>query len=431
MENANPYSSEANVFLAGNGTESGGGGQANPFDASGGQADPFGEAAVAYSPPQGGSSPAAVQQHSPHQAVDPFARPADGGAVPPPVPAVPPPAAPAPATGHDMAFFEPEGGRSQGSGIRNTSPPPAWAEGGGAQGAGNEDPFAALPPGGTMQSAPGRDSFVSTATAGTAQQRQPAERTSKFWKLAFYQQFFDIDTADVVHRVRCVFTPWIPPAYLCRHGISYSSLGEQGQGGAGVAGYEGLNGGPDIYGPLWVTTTLWVALAVFGHIASKFAWQASVVYTPQESDTPEALPAHVSKEGQWDYSFAWALVGAAVIYSYSVGVPLLLYFAMRCWNCPVGFFDTLCLYGYSMSSFVAAAVLCVIPVGALQWLFVAAAGLISGASIVLNLYGAWRRNLAGNTFLFVLGGVCVVHLGLTLFMKLFCFNWDGSDPADV
>lgn len=176
---------------------------------------------------------------------------------------------------------------------------------------------------------------------------------------------------------------------------------------------------------------MWVALAVFGHIASKLAWSPDVILTPVASPSDEALPALRATSGRWDYSFAWALVGAAVVYSYTFGVPLLLYLVMRFKQVPVSFFDTFCLYSYSNVTFIAAALLCIVPVGALQWVFVLLAGGCSIANIVLNLWGAWKQHLPNDWFFGVLAGVVLLHLGLTLFMKIFCFNWAGGDPGEM
>lgn len=261
----------------------------------------------------------------------------------------------------------------------------------------------------------------------------PPERTSKFWRMAFYQQFFQVETKDVTHRIQSVFTPWKAPSYLRQQQLSYSSLGEAVQDPQSRldAPADGLSVEPDLYGPVWVTSTLWISLAVFGHIASKLAWHGETILTPQAPDSEGDPRPALRSSGTWDYSFAWALVGAAVVYSYSIGVPLLLYFAMRCKQVPVQFFDAFCLYSYSNVTFVAAAVLCIIPVNVLQWLFVVLAGAASTANIVLNLWGAWRRHLPTEWFAGCVGTVAMLHLGLTLFLKLFCFNWSGSDPGDV
>eukprot|EP01065_Artemidia_motanka_P041749 TRINITY_DN5444_c0_g3_i1.p1 TRINITY_DN5444_c0_g3~~TRINITY_DN5444_c0_g3_i1.p1 ORF type:complete len:382 (+),score=89.97 TRINITY_DN5444_c0_g3_i1:77-1222(+) len=379
---ANPYSSDADVFLGDHTAAS----QANPFTDAAAQQDPFGgDGAFQRQVHQSPQSSAVMGAPT----ADPFAQPQAPQPAASPVQAAPPAAAT-----DDLDFF--------------TGPPPVQQA---------ADALAPAPaPQQVPPPAPGEFQPVDAAQQQQAgSPRAPVERTMKCWKMGFYQQYFDVDTDDVVHRLLSSFTPWREPTYLKTHGYSFATLNTPdgwfvGEGAVRPDALpSSLSTYPDLYGPLWVTTTLWIVLAVFGHMASMLSFRKT------------------SADDHWSYSLAWSLAGAAVVYGFAVGVPLLLYFVMKCNGCPVGLLNTCCLYGYSMTPFVVAGALCLIPVTALQWVFVGLAAAVSLASVVMNLCGAWKRHLPANWFVAVVSAVCVLHLVPCLFIKLFCF---GSDPGD-
>jgi protein YIPF1/2 len=69
------------------------------------------------------------------------------------------------------------------------------------------------------------------------------------FQIEFYQQFFDIDTMEVVNRIASSVIPKRAPAsYMKTH--------------------LGVN--PDLYGPFWVTVTLIFAIGISGNIARFF-----------------------------------------------------------------------------------------------------------------------------------------------------------------
>ncbi|RKP01815.1 hypothetical protein CXG81DRAFT_6135, partial [Caulochytrium protostelioides] len=58
-----------------------------------------------------------------------------------------------------------------------------------------------------------------------------------FWSIAYYQRYFDVDPEDVVSRARIALWPFPPnPTF-----------------------HDTITANPDLYGPLWITTTLVVA----------------------------------------------------------------------------------------------------------------------------------------------------------------------------
>ncbi|XP_063175098.1 protein YIPF2 isoform X2 [Chroicocephalus ridibundus] len=78
------------------------------------------------------------------------------------------------------------------------------------------------------------------------EQRQPRS----FWTFEYYQAFFDVDTQQVLERIKGSVTP-LPGKNFVRHR---------------------LRNNPDLYGPFWICATLALALALSGnlsHLAEK------------------------------------------------------------------------------------------------------------------------------------------------------------------
>jgi hypothetical protein len=73
----------------------------------------------------------------------------------------------------------------------------------------------------------------------------PAGATSNFWTLAYYQQFFDVDTTDVKNRLLYSMVPLPGKSFLEHH----------------------IRPRPDLYGPFWVCVTLVFSIAISGNVA--------------------------------------------------------------------------------------------------------------------------------------------------------------------
>eukprot|EP00042_Codosiga_hollandica_P025805 m.117971 g.117971 ORF g.117971 m.117971 type:complete len:116 (+) comp51987_c0_seq11:447-794(+) len=89
-----------------------------------------------------------------------------------------------------------------------------------------------------------------------------------------------------------------------------------------------------------------------------------------------------SQSDAWYYDFGKVSLGASTIYTYTIVVPLLLWGYLK-WKGPVALslFDLFSLYGYSLTAFVPAAILCALPVGNIgRWIFVLIAFALSGSA---------------------------------------------------
>ncbi|KAG5472233.1 hypothetical protein LSCM1_03630 [Leishmania martiniquensis] len=250
------------------------------------------------------------------------------------------------------------------------------------------------------------------ADAEAAADSQPAA-TSKFWTLQFYQQFFDINTRQLLLRLSNTLIPMNPPDFLMdRNWHLNESVGVDVAGGipeettleeAGVV----LSRKPDLYGPFWICTTLWITLAVASNAMSRIA------YT-KRNDT--AKP--------WRYDFSIASVAYAVIYLYCFVFGAAVWAIMQWKNLPATLTDTVCLYGYSMFIFELVAILCMIPSSTAQWFFVTVGGAWSTTYLLINMWHMWKTTLERSWFIGLVICVAAFHMGLTLSFKFYFFNYE-------
>eukprot|EP00042_Codosiga_hollandica_P025808 m.117958 g.117958 ORF g.117958 m.117958 type:complete len:193 (+) comp51987_c0_seq4:81-659(+) len=103
---------------------------------------------------------------------------------------------------------------------------------------------------------------------------------ARFYELDYYRRFFDVDTSEVINRARSCFLPH----------MNYM--------------WDDLRDSNDLYGPVWVSTTLVFVMAMTGNLAS---WSSS------QSDA-------------WYYDFGKVSLGASTIYTYTIVVGHILLF---------------------------------------------------------------------------------------------------------
>lgn len=211
-------------------------------------------------------------------------------------------------------------------------------------------------------------------------------RPRSFWTLEYYQDFFDVDTQQVLERIKGSVTP-LPGKNFVR---------------------QRLRNNPDLYGPFWICATLALALALSGNLA------------------------HLTeKRAAPDYRYSPRLhnvtIAATLIYCYAWLVPLALWGFLR-WRqsrgVPAGTYsllETLCVYGYSLSAYVPTAVLWLIPAAWLQWLVLAAAALLSASVLALTFWPVVRAD-GRATALAVVAAVVSLHALLAVGCKLYFFQ---------
>lgn len=222
------------------------------------------------------------------------------------------------------------------------------------------------------------------AETGTWESEPAGTRSEpRFWQPRFYSAYFDINVSDFATRIFRSILPFKPL-------LGWVDDEEDAEGGTSV---------PDLYGPVWVTTTLVLALSMGAKIAEFLA----NVFRKQE--TSSLTPSITNVE----FSRLWR--AASVLYFYVFIFPVLLtvfqcLFAKRSLgetsvrSHPV--VGTVMVYGYSMTPVVFAAFVATIPIETVQIVAMAIAFSIGAFVIMLNL---WRD-------------VSIQHRSLTYFVRL-------------
>jgi hypothetical protein len=183
---------------------------------------------------------------------------------------------------------------------------------------------------------------------------QSSDKSSKqslaFWQLEYFGQYFDVTTAQVLSRI---FWSLIPMSsgtkgnYMERH----------------------IQPTPDLYGPFWISSTLVFSIAICGNIVNYFdSW------------------GRAESTDDWHYDYAKLGLAATTIFTYVLAVPISLWFFFWFRGCSHSYtlFETICVYGYSLSIYVPISILFVINIRLIQLILVALGALLSGSVLVIT-----------------------------------------------
>jgi len=212
--------------------------------------------------------------------------------------------------------------------------------------------------------------------------------SSSFWSIKYYQPLFDVDTLQVLNRIKGALLPRPKGAF-----------------------FEQVAANPDLYGPFWISTTLIFAMAITGNLASFFAFVPT-------AETP-----------QWKYNFNQLTLAGTVVYSYVTILPLAYWMALRYYDAQKKLVDVLCIYGYTLAVFVPVSVLCVLPSNLLRVLLLLFSGLVSGIFLLSNFHAhladcfPYGEGDAKKKTYLILGSMITLHVGLLFIFKAFFFSY--------
>eukprot|EP00048_Salpingoeca_helianthica_P024396 m.32064 g.32064 ORF g.32064 m.32064 type:complete len:257 (-) comp9362_c0_seq1:1772-2542(-) len=202
-----------------------------------------------------------------------------------------------------------------------------------------------------------------------------------FSSLEYYQQFFDVDTEQVVSRITSACWPFRDD-FLTR-----------------------IKDRSDLYGPFWISTTLVFVLAMAGNIV-------------------EFRMLEDTARGEWRYDFSKVTLAATTIYTYVNMVPLLLWAYMR-WKLGSGpsLLEIVCIYGYAMFVYIPVAFVCILSSSAMMRLvFIVVALGLSGGSLVANFARTLSGSAAANRTL-LLSLVALAHGAVALGFQMYFFQY--------
>ncbi|XP_073691448.1 protein YIPF2 [Garra rufa] len=212
------------------------------------------------------------------------------------------------------------------------------------------------------------------------------KQTGGFWTFEYYQSFFNVDTVQVLDRIKGSVMP-LPGRNFVKHHIRNN---------------------PDLYGPFWICVTLVFSVAISGDLYTFLIKMGDpgYHYRPQ---------------------FNRVSIAAITVFLYAWLVPLGVW-GFLTWRQSVDrqisgytFLETVCVYGYSLFIYIPASILWTIPVYWLEWLLIAIAMVISGSVLVMTFWPAVRDDTKLTAFA-TMAVIVSLHALLAVGFKLYFFH---------
>lgn len=207
-----------------------------------------------------------------------------------------------------------------------------------------------------------------------------------FWTFEYYQSFFNVDTMQVLDRVKGSMMP-LPGRNFIKHH---------------------LRSNPDLYGPFWICVTLVFTVAISGNLSTFLKEMGN----PQYHYTPQ---------------FHRVSVAAVVIFLYAWLVPIGLW-GFLSWRQSVerqlggySFLETVCVYGYSLFIYIPTSILWIVPYEWLRWMLIAVAMVISGSLLVLTFWPVVREDTKPMAVA-TLATIVILHTLLAVGCKMYFFQ---------
>lgn len=204
---------------------------------------------------------------------------------------------------------------------------------------------------------------------------QTASNWKGFFSISSYKPYFNVDTDVVVDRIIGSVYPM-------------------------TDFYRKIDANPDMYGPLWISTTLVFMLSALGNCAT---------YLMLKRTDPDTA---------WNFDVNYVNWAACVVYGYAIAVPAAFYFMLQYLGSTTSLIRLWCMWGYSLFIFMPTSLLLVIPVELLRWLIILLAGSASSWFVSLNLKACTEGS--GDLTALVVSAL-VLQFALAIFMKVFFY----------
>ncbi|KAI0217552.1 hypothetical protein L0F63_000519 [Massospora cicadina] len=206
---------------------------------------------------------------------------------------------------------------------------------------------------------------------------------SNWYSIAYYAQYFDVDTAEVVGRLR--------------RALLYTQEEERF--------IDVVSDKPDLYVPFW--GSLSVACAIFA-----------------SSSLPKALAlGYLSSE--YDFNQIWTSM--AVVYFYIFLTPLLLFLVAHYLGARPHLVNFVAVYGYSTVLWIPIVLLCVAPSEWIRWPLVILGAGYSGYFLAWNVYPTLKRADSSAVRSGLVLAVMAAHLLFAVGLKLEFLSYTTLD----
>ncbi|GLT43812.1 hypothetical protein SLA2020_177420 [Shorea laevis] len=206
-------------------------------------------------------------------------------------------------------------------------------------------------------------------------EQQPANNWKGVFSISSYTQYFNVDTDIVINRLISSLFPI--------DGNFFSKI----------------DSNPDLYGAIWISTTLVFLFALLGNYATYL------------------IEKHSDSSTSWSFDISYVNVAAGVVYGYAIVVPLAFYFLFQYMGSNPSLIRFWCMWGYSLFIFVPCAFLLLIPVEILRWIIILLAGTASSSFVALNLKSYME---AGDLTIMAVASF-FLQLALAIFIKVWFF----------
>ncbi|KAK7300761.1 hypothetical protein RJT34_11611 [Clitoria ternatea] len=206
-------------------------------------------------------------------------------------------------------------------------------------------------------------------------EQQPASNWRGVFSVSSYSQYFNVDTDVVLTRLISSLNP------------------------VGGDFFSKIDANPDLYGLIWISTTLVFVLASLGNLAT---------YLMQNNS---------DKSTSWSYDVSYMNVAACSIYGYAIVVPLAYYFFLQYMGSNASLIRFWCMWGYSLTIFIISSFLLMIPVEIIRWIIIILSGVTSASFVAVNL----MTYVEGNELSVAIIAAFLLQICLAIFIKVWFF----------
>ncbi|VDM97540.1 unnamed protein product, partial [Thelazia callipaeda] len=209
----------------------------------------------------------------------------------------------------------------------------------------------------------------------------------------FYQQYFDIDTDQVLSRMLNSMVPKFRSNFISMY----------------------IQPFPDLWGPFWIAITLVFSTAICGNLAKYIEASGDVTNHQYGSD------------------FRLVTGASAAIFCYIVLVPFFLYTLLwyRKSNLQYSYLDILCLYGYSLSVFIPTSILWVFQAQWFRWILIFLSVIPSVCVIVSSIWPAVKNDHNKIISFGTIISIIVLHSLLAVGFKEYYFDASLSSQLEI
>lgn len=204
-------------------------------------------------------------------------------------------------------------------------------------------------------------------------------------RLDAYQKYFDVDTVDVVDRLKASLFKFYEPDLFRTVVLGDTTIfpnnvdpnAPYDPTAPTMPSPTALPGkGPDLYGPLWISMTLIFILGMTSNLSAYFHHQRY----ERSADDSEVVE-------DFDYDITHLFRAGSIVMIFCFVVPTGFWFVTHCLGMPaVSWAMWMCCYGYSAVPIMAGALVAWwFPYSFWHWLTLAAATTASGMLVVRNL----------------------------------------------